>query len=214
MADNQQTVIGPETRVAGEIRGEEDVLVQGRVEGRMALTSTLTIEDGAIVQADVEARVVLISGVVVGNVTATESVRLTDKARVVGDLTSPRVVIEAGAAYRGHLEMGNVEGGVRRESSAARRTAEPAKAPAAHLRPLARGRRSRRGRRPGGHRQPAARRRPTRAHAALAASSRKRRPPEASRRLRIPGRRRSSTAAAERPRAATRVGADACDAAA
>jgi hypothetical protein len=49
--------------------------------------------------------------VVVGNITATESVRLTDKARVVGDLTSPRVVIEAGAAYSGHLEMGNVEGG-------------------------------------------------------------------------------------------------------
>ena len=127
MAD-KQTVIGPETRVVGEIRGDEDVLVQGRVEGRMALTSMLTIEDGAIVQADVEARVVLISGVVVGNVTATESVRLTDKARVVGDLSCARVVIEAGAAYRGHLEMGNVEGGVRRES-AARRTAEPAKAP-------------------------------------------------------------------------------------
>jgi cytoskeletal protein CcmA (bactofilin family) len=129
MADKQQTIIGPETRVVGEIRGEEDILVQGRVEGRMALTSELTIEEGAIVQADVEARVVLISGAVVGNVTATESVRLTSKARVVGDLTSPRVVIEAGAAYRGHLEMGNVEGGARRESSATRRTSEPAKAP-------------------------------------------------------------------------------------
>ena len=129
MADKQQTIIGPETRVVGEIRGEEDILVQGRVEGRMALTSELTIEEGAIVQADVEARVVLISGAVVGNVTATESVRLTSKARVVGDLTSPRVVIEAGAAYRGHLEMGNVEGGARRESSASRRIAEPAKAP-------------------------------------------------------------------------------------
>jgi cytoskeletal protein CcmA (bactofilin family) len=128
MAD-KQTVIGPDTRVAGEIRGDEDVLVQGRVEGRMALTSALTIEDGAIVQADVEARVVLISGVVVGNVSASESVRLTDKARVVGDLTSPRVIIEAGAAYRGHLEMGNVEAGAARESAASRRSSESSKAP-------------------------------------------------------------------------------------
>jgi cytoskeletal protein CcmA (bactofilin family) len=130
MAD-KQTVIGPDTRVAGEIRGDEDVLVQGRVEGRVALTSVLTIEDGAIVQADVEARVILISGVVVGNVSASESVRLTDKARVVGDLSSPRVVVEAGAAYRGRLEMGNVELGARRESTASttRRTSEPAKAP-------------------------------------------------------------------------------------
>ena len=95
----------------------------------MALTSALTIEEGAIVQADVEARVVLISGVVVGNVTATESVRLTDKARVVGDSDRPRVVIEAGAAYRGRLEMGNVEGGAPARIAAARRTAEPAKAP-------------------------------------------------------------------------------------
>ena len=38
MVDKQQTVIGPETRIVGEVRGEEDVLVQGRVEGRMALT--------------------------------------------------------------------------------------------------------------------------------------------------------------------------------
>jgi cytoskeletal protein CcmA (bactofilin family) len=128
MAD-KQTVIGPDTRVAGEIRGDEDVLVQGRVEGRIALSSVLTIEDGAILQADVEARIVLISGVVVGNVTASDSVRLTDKARVVGDVTSPRVVIEAGAAYRGRLEMGNVEAGARAAASTTARRSEPAKAP-------------------------------------------------------------------------------------
>jgi cytoskeletal protein CcmA (bactofilin family) len=130
MAD-KQTVIGPGTRVSGELRGEEDVLVQGQIEGRVALTSVLTIEDGAIVQADVEARVVLVSGAVVGNLTATESVRLTDKARVVGDITAPRVVVEAGAAYRGRLEMGNVDVGAREaRATTVRRPAEsPAKAP-------------------------------------------------------------------------------------
>ena len=100
------TIIGPETRVSGEVRGDQDVLVRGRVEGRVNLTSVFTVEEGAIVQADIEARIVLVSGVVVGNVTATEIVRLAEKARVVGDLSAPRVVIEAGAAYRGRLEMG------------------------------------------------------------------------------------------------------------
>jgi cytoskeletal protein CcmA (bactofilin family) len=131
------TVIGPETRVAGEVRGDEDVVVQGRIEGRVALTAELTVEEGAILQADVEAKVVLISGVVVGNVSASDSVRLTPKARVVGDLTAPRVIIEAGAAYRGRLEMGEVALGEAKETRAtARRVSDrdreaviPAKAP-------------------------------------------------------------------------------------
>ena len=105
MADTE-TVIGPETRISGELRGDEDVVVRGRVEGRVALTSVFTVEESAIVQADIEARIVLVSGVVVGNITASESVRLADKARVVGDVTAPRVVMEDGASYRGRLDMG------------------------------------------------------------------------------------------------------------
>ena len=182
------------------MRGEEDVLVQGRVEGRVALTSALTIEEGAIVQADVEARVVLISGVVVGNVTASESVRLTDKARVVGDVTAPRVVIEAGAAYRGRLEMGNVE---RRPTAGAsstpvrRHRRAPAKAPPRMAPP------SRVAAAPGAVAARVATASPPRAAAPartppVACRVPKRRPPEASRRLRTPGPRRSSTAAAER----------------
>ncbi len=105
MAD-KETIIGPATRVAGELRGDEDVVVRGRVEGRVQLSSTFTVEDGAIIQADVEARVILISGVVVGNLTAVESIRLAERARVVGDIVAPRVVMEEGATYKGRLEMG------------------------------------------------------------------------------------------------------------
>ena len=105
---SEKTLIGPETRIAGELRGDEDIVVQGRIEGRVAIGASLLVEDGAIVQADVEARTVIVSGVIVGNVSASESIRLTSKARVVGDVTAPRVIIEAGAAYRGRLEMGEV----------------------------------------------------------------------------------------------------------
>ena len=127
-ASEKNTIIGPETRVSGELRGDEDVIVRGRVDGRVVLTSTLTIEEGAIVQADVEARVVLVSGVVVGNVTATEIVRLSDKARVIGDLTAPKVVIESGAAYRGRLDMGDIEAGAASSARvSARRSSESSK---------------------------------------------------------------------------------------
>jgi cytoskeletal protein CcmA (bactofilin family) len=107
-ASEKATLIGPETRISGEIRGDEDIVVQGRIEGRVAIGAALSVEDGAIVQADVEARTVTVSGVIVGNVSASDIIRLTSKARVVGDVTAPRVVIEAGAAYRGRLEMGEV----------------------------------------------------------------------------------------------------------
>src|SRR5262245_24386967 len=105
MAD-KETVIGPDTRISGEIRGEEDLVVRGRVDGKVSLSETLTVDTGGIVQADVEVKALVVSGVLVGNIVASQSVRLTDKARVVGDVTAPRFVMEAGAAYRGGVEMG------------------------------------------------------------------------------------------------------------
>jgi cytoskeletal protein CcmA (bactofilin family) len=123
MAD-KETVIGPETRISGEVRGDEDLLVRGRVEGKIQLSQTLTIDDGGIVQADVDVRVLVVSGVVVGSIRASESVRLTDKARVIGDMVAPRVIVEAGAAYRGRIDMGEAES-VRPAKGAAARSAPP-----------------------------------------------------------------------------------------
>ncbi len=112
MADKQtgkDTIIGPETIVSGEVTGDEDLVVRGRINGRIRLTQSLTIEAGGVVQADVDVRTLVISGVLLGNATASESVRLTDKARVIGDLNAPRIVVDAGAAYRGRIEMGAVD---------------------------------------------------------------------------------------------------------
>jgi len=108
MAD-KETVIGVETRISGEIRGEEDLVIKGRVDGKIHLSHALTVEKGAIVQADVDVRNLVISGTLVGNMVASESVRLLATARVVGDLASPRVIMDAGAAYRGRVDMGDIE---------------------------------------------------------------------------------------------------------
>ncbi len=108
MAD-KETVIGVETRISGEIRGDEDLVVKGRVDGKIHLSQALTVEKGAIVQADVDVRTLVVAGTLVGSIVASESVRLQPTARVVGDLTSPRVIMEAGAAYRGRVDMGDVE---------------------------------------------------------------------------------------------------------
>jgi cytoskeletal protein CcmA (bactofilin family) len=122
MAD-KETIIGVETRIAGEIRGDEDLVIKGRVDGKIHLSQALTVEKGAIVQADVDVRTLVVSGALVGNIVASESVRLLASARVVGDLASPRVIMEAGAAYRGRVDMGDIEGA--RATVAARTVSKP-----------------------------------------------------------------------------------------
>jgi cytoskeletal protein CcmA (bactofilin family) len=119
---DKETVIGPETRIAGEVRGEEDLVVRGRIEGKIQLSQTLTVDDGGIVQADVDVRALVVAGVVVGTIHASESVRLTGKARVVGDITSPKLIVDAGATYRGRVDMGQADGArsSERKASAAR----------------------------------------------------------------------------------------------
>jgi cytoskeletal protein CcmA (bactofilin family) len=123
MAD-KETVIGVETRISGEIRGEEDLVVKGRVDGKIHLSHALTVEKGAIVQADVDVRNLVISGTLVGSIVASESVRLLATARVVGDLASPRVIMDAGAAYRGRVDMGDIEAA--RAAVVSRAAARPA----------------------------------------------------------------------------------------
>ena len=123
MAD-KETVIGVETRISGEIRGAEDLVVKGRVDGKIQLSHALTIDKGAIVQADVDVKNLDVSGTLVGNIVASESVRLHASARVVGDLASPRVMMESGAAYRGRVDMGDIEAA--RAAVASRAVARPA----------------------------------------------------------------------------------------
>ena len=109
MASDKPTVVGASSLISGEIRGEDDLLVQGRVDGRVELQGNLTVANQGIVKADVQAHIVEVSGIVVGNVVASESVHLTSKARMVGNITAPLVAIDAGAAYRGHVDMGEID---------------------------------------------------------------------------------------------------------
>lgn len=109
MADNAPTIIGDSILVSGHLQGEEDLTVQGRVHGTVNLTKTLVIEETGVVKADVSVRNAIISGVVVGNITATDSVELTDVGRMVGDISAPRVIIVEGARFRGNVDMGDLE---------------------------------------------------------------------------------------------------------
>jgi cytoskeletal protein CcmA (bactofilin family) len=127
------TVVGENTRISGNIEGDEDLRVKGRVDGKIRLTRTLYVEEGGVVVADLEVRVAVVSGVMVGNVQASELVHITQNGRMVGDISAPRVILVDGAAFRGRVEMGEPEArGDARETrprvAAPARTAAPAPA--------------------------------------------------------------------------------------
>ncbi len=118
------TIIGESILISGSLAGDEDLTVRGRVEGTLTLTRTLVVEPTGMVKAEVQVKNCIIAGVVVGNVTATESVEITKEGRMVGDIAAPRVIIVDGASFRGRIDMGEVDVG-----SVERRQAAPAARP-------------------------------------------------------------------------------------
>jgi cytoskeletal protein CcmA (bactofilin family) len=105
------TVVGQSILISGKLTGDEDLTVQGRVEGELTLSRTLIVEPTGVVKANVAVKNAIVSGVVVGNINATESVELTREGRMVGDIHAPRVIIVDGASFRGRVDMGEVEPG-------------------------------------------------------------------------------------------------------
>ena len=120
------TVIGSSIRLKGNVQGDEDLLVLGRVDGMLTLSKTLSVEESGIVKANVSVRNAIISGVVVGNIQASDSVEILEGGRVVGDIKAPRVIIMDGALFSGAVDMGklNVPQATRPLGSAVSETAE------------------------------------------------------------------------------------------
>jgi cytoskeletal protein CcmA (bactofilin family) len=131
------TIIGESILISGSLNGDEDLTVRGRVEGTLTLTKTLVVEPTGVVKAEVQVKNCVIAGVIVGNVTATESVEITKEGRMVGDIAAPRVIIVDGASFRGRIDMGEVDVEQGRTPAPARHVA-PAAAPSRpSLRPSA-----------------------------------------------------------------------------
>ncbi|WP_242396206.1 bactofilin family protein [Anaeromyxobacter oryzisoli] len=133
------TIIGESILISGSLNGDEDLTVRGRVEGTLTLTKTLVVEPTGIVKAEVQVRNCVIAGVVVGNVTASESVEITREGRMVGDINAPRVIIVDGASFRGRIDMGEVDVEEDQQRSArsvtSSRVSVPAPAPRPSIRP-------------------------------------------------------------------------------
>lgn len=122
--------IGKSISIKGDVSGDEDTVIEGRVEGRVELKNHhLTVGPNGDVKGEISAKQVTIVGKVNGNVNATERIELSDSGRVDGDLSSPRLLVQEGAQLNGSVSM--------KPGAATTVQPKPGVAPAKKIDPLA-----------------------------------------------------------------------------
>ena len=99
------TIIGQGITIEGEITSDEEVVVAGTVRGKLNVDGPVTIDAGAVVEADIGATSLAVGGSVTGNVTASERVDLLSGARLIGDVKAARLTIADGASFKGNVDM-------------------------------------------------------------------------------------------------------------
>jgi len=102
----ERAMIGPTIFIKGDLTGEEDLIIEGRVEGKIQLKQhNVIIGKHGRVQADIFGKVISIEGEVQGNLHGEEQVLLKPTSIVRGNLTAPRVVLEDGSNFKGSIDM-------------------------------------------------------------------------------------------------------------
>lgn len=100
------TVIGPSVKVQGDIISDEDLVIEGQVDGTITCNAhTVTIGKNGKLKANVSAKDVKIDGSIEGNISGIERVLVTASGVVRGNIVAPRVILEDGARFKGSIDM-------------------------------------------------------------------------------------------------------------
>ncbi|MGZ5440004.1 MAG: bactofilin family protein [Candidatus Aminicenantales bacterium] len=100
------TRLGSTAVVTGDIEAHEDMLIEGRVVGKIIVPSgTLTIAKGAKVEAEIRARSLVLHGELKGTVRAGEKTVISETAEMNGDVITPKITIANGARFSGGIRM-------------------------------------------------------------------------------------------------------------
>ena len=99
-------MIGPSIVIKGTVSGDEDLVIQGKVEGTIDLgKNEVTVGESGRVSADITAKTVRIDGEVTGDVSGGEKVIISKSGNVRGNIVAPRVTLEDGAVFKGSIDM-------------------------------------------------------------------------------------------------------------
>ena len=115
------TTIGESIVFKGELSGDEDLVIDGQVEGKINLNqNALTVGEHGKVKATVVAKTVVVAGKVRGNIIAAEKVDVGDTCSMEGNICTPRLVMAPGAYFRGGVDMPQSQSGRPAAAGAAR----------------------------------------------------------------------------------------------
>ncbi len=104
---NKLVNIGKSVTIKGELIGEEDLVIEGTVNGKITLKDhTLTIGENSHIKAEIEAKNVIVAGETIGNIKADHKVEISATGSMHGDISAPRVVLADGARFKGGVDMG------------------------------------------------------------------------------------------------------------
>ena len=99
-------VIGKSVTIKGQIYSQEDLTIDGEMEGSVELMDhRLTVGPNGKIQAGIKAREIIVLGTIHGNVEASDKIDIRKEARLVGDIKTSRIVIEDGAYFKGSIDI-------------------------------------------------------------------------------------------------------------
>jgi len=99
-------VIGKSVTIKGQIYSQEDLTIDGEMEGSVELKEhRLTVGPNGKIQAGIKAREIVVLGTIHGNVEASDKIDIRKEARLVGDIKTSRIVIEDGAYFKGGIDI-------------------------------------------------------------------------------------------------------------
>lgn len=104
----ERAVIGSAIVIHGEVKGGQDLLVNGRIEGKLSLANhSVTVGREGRIKADMFAKLISIEGDVEGTIQCEEKIVLRGTGSVRGNLIAPQVVLEEGCRFKGGIDMGD-----------------------------------------------------------------------------------------------------------
>ena len=105
-ATTNPATIGSSIYFKGELSGEEDFIIQGKVDGEIKLhKNNLTIGIDGVINANITANIIIVEGQLNGDLFGSENVIIRKTGNVLGNIISPRVTLEDGAKFKGSIEM-------------------------------------------------------------------------------------------------------------
>jgi cytoskeletal protein CcmA (bactofilin family) len=109
-ASERMSVLPPSLKFKGELSAEEDLLIQGTVEGTINHTQRVTVGEEGTVKANIRANIIRVEGTVEGDLSAEHSVRVDESGNVRGNIRAPSVCLVEGSQFNGAVEMASSRG--------------------------------------------------------------------------------------------------------